>query len=346
MTIKHKQGDLLSELDVDAIVSTVNCVGVMGKGIALQFKKKWPENFKGYQKACRAGAVRLGQMHVHSLGNMASPRFIINFPTKGHWRSGSHLADIASGLENLVQVIRQQNIRSIALPTLGCGNGGLAWRDVEPLIERAFADLPDVEVRLFTPDNQPKAREIPINTAQPKMTASRAAILTALALYRGFDRGRSLSKIKVQKLAYFLQAAGEDLKLNFVKHQYGPYSDRLRHALDTTDGHFIHGAGDGVVEAEIAPDDLALKEARHYLSALDSSTNRHIQQVADLIDGFQSPYGMELLATVHWVAIQEGSTTADEATAKIQQWNDHKKDLMKPHHIQTAWRQLEKLGWI
>ena len=344
MTIVSTSGDLLKQQDVDAIINTVNCVGVMGKGIALQFKKKWPANFKAYVAACKAGQVKLGSMFVHDLGSLATPRFIINFPTKGHWRSPSKVEDIQSGLEDLLKAIQEHPIRSIAMPPLGCGNGGLAWRDVRPLIEQAFAEEPDIEVRLFEPQNNTAPTHLEVNTSTPKMTPGRAAILALLETYQARNYG--LSKIEVQKLAYFLQEAGENLKLPFVKHKFGPYADNLRHALDRMDGHYIHGVGDGVVESEITPDENALREAKRFLGSSESQIIERTRRVADLIEGYQSPFGMELLASVHWVATREDATNTDEALAKVQSWNPRKKQLMKQPHVNAAWQQLESLGWL
>jgi O-acetyl-ADP-ribose deacetylase (regulator of RNase III) len=149
MAIHLMHGDLLRQDDVDAIVNAVNCVGVMGKGIALQFKNKWPDNFKAYEAACKAGEVRLGKMFVFDSSALLQPRYIINFPTKQHWRDKSELRSIALGLEDLIAQIRRLGIRSLAMPSLGCGNGGLAWGDVNPIIEQAFSTLPDVDLRLF-----------------------------------------------------------------------------------------------------------------------------------------------------------------------------------------------------
>lgn len=345
MSISTVQGDLLKQLDVDAIVNTVNCVGVMGKGIALQFKKKWPENFKLYTAACRAGLVKPGHMFVYDAGLLASPKFIINFPTKDHWRSGSRLEFIRDGLNDLVAQIKQHQINSIAIPPLGCGNGGLDWHEVKPLIEQAFADLPEVEVKLFEPAGAPKAVEMQVNSNRPKMTPGRAAILKVLETYR--ELNYSLSKIEVQKLAYFLQEAGEDLRLKFVKHHYGPYADALRHALDKMDGHFIHGLGDGVVNAEIAPDQDALQEAERFINqSQQQKLLEHIAKVDELIQGFQSPYGMELLSTVHWVATREQAESPESALELIQAWNSRKRYLMKLAHVEAAWQQLTELGWI
>ena len=151
MTIRIVQGDLLKQHDVDAIVNTVNCVGVMGKGIALQFKNKWPDNFEAYSRACKAGEVRTGHMMVFDAGAFAQPHYIINFPTKQHWRDQSRIEFIAAGLVDLIAQVRRLAIRSIAVPPLGCGYGGLDWVVVRPLIESAFAQVPNVDVHLFEP---------------------------------------------------------------------------------------------------------------------------------------------------------------------------------------------------
>ena len=155
MSIALAHGDLLKQDDVDAIVNTVNCVGVMGKGIALQFRNKWPENFHAYEIACKAKKVRPGTMFVFDSGGLVKPNFIINFPTKDHWRGKSSLKFIRAGMSDLVAHIRRLGIRSIAIPPLGCGNGGLHWDDVRPVIESAFVELPEVDVRLFPPDGAP-----------------------------------------------------------------------------------------------------------------------------------------------------------------------------------------------
>lgn len=344
MTIESSTGDLLKQQDVDAIVNTVNCVGVMGKGIALQFKKKWPANFKAYAAACKAGEIRLGKMFIFDLGALATPRYIINFPTKDHWRNASNLKDIETGLQDLVQQIKNLDIRSIAMPPLGCGNGGLNWADVRPVIEQHFADIKDVTLRLFEPSDTSATAQLEVNTAAPKMTAGRAAILALLECYEALSYG--LSKLEVQKLAYFLQEAGEDLKLSYQKHKFGPYADQLRHVLDRMDGHYIHGVGDGVVESAITPDTLALKTAKAFLAKANPELQARVKRVAHLIDGFQSPFGMELLASVHWVAKQEGAKDAQQALQKIQSWNPRKNQLMQANHVESAWQQLQQQQWI
>lgn len=344
--IKLTRGDLLKQDDVDAIVNTVNCVGVMGKGIALQFKNKWPANFTAYAAACKAGQVRPGRMFVFDSGGLVKPNFIINFPTKDHWRGASKIEYIHDGLVDLVAQICRLGIRSVAVPPLGCGNGGLEWSDVRPLIERAFEAVPNVEVRLFEPTGAPDPKSMEVRTKRPRMTAGRAAIVKVLDTYRELNYG--LSKIEVQKLAYFLQEAGGPLGLPFMKHHYGPYSDTLRHALNTMEGHFIRGLGDGVVEAEIEPTEDALAEAEAFIAdQQDTQLADQVARVGLLIDGYQSSYGMELLASVHWVATYEpGVRSLQDAIQAVHAWNDRKRELMKPEHIAAAWHRLTSEGWI
>jgi O-acetyl-ADP-ribose deacetylase (regulator of RNase III) len=150
--IKISHGNLL-QAKVDAIVNTVNCVGVMGKGIALQFKKEFPENFRLYERACKANQLKPGQMFVTQNPDMFGAKWIVNFPTKMDWRNPSKLDWIVSGLVDLANFVKTNGVRSIAIPALGCSNGGLNWTQVRPLIEQTFADetFADTIVYLYPP---------------------------------------------------------------------------------------------------------------------------------------------------------------------------------------------------
>ena len=177
------------------------------------------------------------------------------------------------------------------------------------------------------------------------MTSCWAAILKVLDTYCALGYG--LSRIEVQKLAYFLQEAGEPLNLSFEKNAYGPYSDTLRHVLNRMEGHFIRGLGDGVVEAEIEPIPDAITEAETFIDTHGhEAMAEHVCRVGDLIDGFQSPYGMELLATVYWVAKNEGASSPAQALAAVRSWNDRNKSLMTPTHVEAAWSRLHQSGWL
>lgn len=345
MTIEIAKGDLL-EQRVDAIVNTVNTVGVMGKGIALQFRRKWPENFKAYEAACRRNEVVPCKMFVFDNGRLVEPKYIINFPTKRHWRQSSRMSDIECGLEDLIEQVKVLGIRSIAIPPLGCGNGGLDWSDVRPRIEEAFLPLPDVTVKLFAPNHTGSVRELVPEAEKPRMTPGRAAILKVLSIYR--EMMYPLTQIEVQKLAYFLAKAGQDLgSLSFRKHTYGPYAPALRHVLTKMDGAYIRGVGDGTRPSEITVISDALAQAEAFLDdQADETTEVRVKRIGQLIDGFETPYGMELLATVHWVANDLEATTVDAVVEGVHAWSDRKKAIMKPQHIRAAYDRLASEGWV
>ncbi len=165
--ITYLHGNLL-RANVDALVNAVNCVGVMGKGIALQFKKAFPANFKAYEQACRRGEVKPGHMFVFANEPPSTPSFLVNFPTKRHWRDPSLLEDIRTGMTALVEEVRNRGIRSLAIPALGCGNGGLDWREVRPVIDSALRQLSDLYVLFFAPESIPIA-ELPAPELPPEL---------------------------------------------------------------------------------------------------------------------------------------------------------------------------------
>jgi len=344
MAIERGKGNLLTA-DVDALVNPVNTEGVMGKGLALQFKKAFPENFASYERACKAGEVKTGQMHI--VQRLASPRFIINFPTKRHWRLPSKLEYVRDGLRDLVAQVKLLKIGSIAVPPLGCGNGGLEWSAVRPLIVEAFASAPDVRVVLFEPADAPAADQIIDRRTKPGMTPARAAVLALMGRYVETDYEYRLSLVEVQKLAYFLQHAGENLRLEFRAHHYGPYADNLRKALRNIEGHYTRGVGDGKNSPETPIELLpgAVDEARARLEQRPDTLAR-LDRVAALIEGFETPFGMELLGTVHWV-MQHGANPddADDVLAKVQSWSERKRSQMKDGHVRAAWARLHEQGW-
>ena len=180
--IEFKKGDIFAE-DAEALVNTVNCVGVMGRGVALQFKKAFPENFDAYARACDRKEVRPGRMFVFETGELANPRYIINFPTKRHWRRKSRIEDIDAGLDALVAAIRERNIRSIAVPPLGSGLGGLDWSAVRARIETALRPLAEMRVVVFEPAGAPKADDMARSPGPPKMTRGRAALVGLIRRY-------------------------------------------------------------------------------------------------------------------------------------------------------------------
>jgi O-acetyl-ADP-ribose deacetylase (regulator of RNase III) len=332
--IREEHGNLLAA-EADALVNTVNTVGVAGKGIALQFRHAYPDNFRAYAKAAKCGEVVPGQMFVWETGHLSPPRLIVNFPTKRHWRGNSRIEDIRIGLQDLVRCIHTYHIRSIALPPLGCGNGGLRWSDVRELIVNAL-DPVDVEVLLYPPDGAPSAEEMPVRSAKPAMTPGRAALLMLMEQYRDSD-WFSLSALEVQKLAYLLQANGQDLRLNFVKARYGPYAENLTHALMNMEGHYIRGYGDRSHEPQIRVLHGAYDAAAGFLSE-DQETTARLRVVADLVDDWETPYGLELLATVHWALnnVQPALRSYEEVCDYVASWTPRKAKLFKPAQVNRA----------
>ncbi len=343
--IEITRGNLLVA-NAEALVNTVNCDGFMGKGIALQFKKAFPENFKVYARACNAGEVTPGRMLIVSTGSAIPPKYIVNFPTKRHWRNKSRLEDIESGLRALVNDVRRLGVKSIAVPPLGCGHGGLDWRDVRPLIERAFAEVPDVQVLVFEPVGAPDAKTMPVGTKRPHMTLARALFVRLMERYS--ELAYRLTLLEMQKLAYFLQESGQALRLNYIAHIYGPYAHNLNKVLETLEGHFIRGYGDSQkpdVEIELLPG--AVAEANAFLED-QAGAVESLDRVSAIIEGFETPYGMELLSSVHWVAVHGDPpvTTPEEATKAVHAWNERKRRMLKAEHIRVAWSRFEEQGWV
>ena len=325
--IEYKTGDILAE-DVEALVNTVNCVGVMGRGVALQFKSAFPENFEAYADACKRDEVQPGRMFVFETRQLAFPSYIINFPTKRHWRGKSRLEDIEAGLEALVREIRDRNIRSIALPPLGSGLGGLKWTEIRPRIEAALRELDEVEVVVFEPGGVPVDGRANRSTAVPKMTAGRAALVGLMHRYVGGLLDPFVTLLEVHKLMYFMQEAGEPLRLKFEKGPYGPYAENLRHVLLAVEGHLVSGYDDGSdepgKELELVPG--AFADAHAFLEGHPDTLSR-FDRVAELIEGFESSFGLELLATVHWVADEHPSAKEEEIIGYTYAWGPRKRQF-------------------
>jgi O-acetyl-ADP-ribose deacetylase (regulator of RNase III) len=343
--IEYTGGNIL-HADAEALVNTVNCVGVMGRGIALQFKKAYPKNFKAYEAACQRQEVQPGRMFVYATGELANPRFIINFPTKRHWRGNSRMEDIESGLIDLVEVIRRNNIQSIAIPPLGSGLGGLEWDDVRPRIEKALAALPQVKVLLYEPKGAPTSDKMQHKREAPKMTAGRAALVELMSRYLKGLLDPAVSLLEVHKLMYFLQESGEPLRLQFKAAHYGPYAENLRHVLNAIEGHLVSGYADGgdIPEKTLELVPGAEDEASQFL-AHHKATRERFDKVADLVSGFESPYGLELLSTVHWVAKVGEARTVDEVTQRVYAWNDRKRQFTS-RQIGLAMDVLTRKGWV
>lgn len=319
------QGNLL-EAKAEALVNTVNTVGVMGKGIALMFKEAYPKNFEEYEAACKANRLHVGSVFVTETNDMLGPRWIINFPTKAHWRFPSRLEWIAAGLDDLKRVIREKDIHSIALPPLGSGNGGLRWDEVRELIQSKLADLGNVEIVVFEPT--PKYQNVAKRTGVEKLTPARALIAELVRRYSIL--GIECTLLEVQKLGYFLERFVNVMGLKsfgfeFGANKYGPYSEKLRHMLNGLDGSYLHcdkrladaGPFDAIHFDDAKRDKIALylnsSDAKQYRPALEETTR--------LIDGFESPLGMEVLATVDWLMAQQNiKADVSQIKSSLKSW--------------------------
>jgi|SRR5271165_674564 len=304
--IRYTKGNLL-DAQTEAIVNTVNTVGVMGKGVALQFREAFPENYQAYKRACDAKTVHVGKVFVTENHALTGPKYIINFPTKKHWRHPSRIEYVASGLQDLRRVLEEKKIRSVALPPLGCGNGGLEWTLVRHEIERTLSDLQAVDVVVYQPTTEYQ------NKLEKKgvegLTPARAMIVELIRRYLaiGFD----CSNLEVHKLAWFLQrfivafGLSNPLRLKFEANRYGPYADNLRQLLNALDGSFLHCAkrlADAGPMEPITVDSRRVSEVAAFMAGGEVEAFKGALKAAeDLIDGFETPFLMELLATVDWI---------------------------------------------
>lgn len=287
----------------EALVNTVNCVGVMGKGIAHQFQRAYPEMFKDYTKACRKGDIRLGFVTTFR----ENGKCIINFPTKGHWQEPSRLEDIARGLRSLREVIEAEALQSVALPPLGCGNGGLEWDKVRALIEGALTDLATVRIEVYEPIGRFTSRV----DREPAISLSHY-VLAALAV--SVRRG----SVALQKAAYFFNVLAGEQYFHFSRGKYGPYlvamEPMLRQLADYRD------------YAGIAPEDLLLDGLNRRLRGDDADRLRAwlpvIERTAELVR--RPAHDAEAMATVHAVVATSGWVTDDELVARFQAWSDTK----------------------
>ena len=338
--ITFKTGNIVSA-EAEALVNTVNTVGVMGKGIALQFKKHFPENYKAYRKAVEDGKVHTGQVFVVKLNNTKTTgvRYIFNFPTKAHWRHPSKMQWIREGLADLRAKVLEYNISSIAIPPLGAGQGGLKWDEVKKEIEKELSDL-NIEVLLFEPSK--KIREIvkeePNRDRKPNLTQTRAQLLHLLYQYRALDE--YACEFAAEKLSYFLQRFGdEQLRLNFQKGYYGPYSGNVRHVLGHLNGYFLRGY-EQKDRGPFEPLELNIKakpEVDQFLEEkLPAKEKERLARVEQFIQGFETPLGLELLSSVDYIIREQGKIDFETIKEKLSGWTARKKALFKDHHLKIV----------
>ena len=340
-----REGDLLDQ-KVDALVNTVNCVGVMGRGVALQFKQRFPENFKRYAAACKKGEVVPGRMFIVANDNLFGAKWIVNFPTKLDWRFRSSYKYIASGIDALVGDIRRLGITSIAMPPLGCGLGGLDWQKVRSIIESKMGMLSGVEVLVFEPNND--TRREAVSAKVPNLTQGRAVLLVLCDRYVGEAMTDfELTLLAVHKLMYFIQEDGLDMKLEFSKAAAGPFARNLGNVLKHIEGHFISGYNDGG-DSPTKPLTLvgaAVERAKAFVAEEGRTLSDHVDRVMELVGTACDAAMLELLASVHWLCQHESVTSREGVVEKLYAWNDRKRGF-SVSQVAFAYERLLTCGWI
>ncbi len=345
--MRYIKGNLL-EAGTQALVNTVNTVGVMGKGIALQFKETFPHNFKIYLAACKDGSIKPGKLLAVKDQTLEGEKIIINFPTKTEWFKKSQYDYIESGLQDLANIIKEQNIKSVAVPPLGCGNGGLKWEKVKPMIEKYLGNLEDVDILVYEPNEQVKdILKAQDAKKEVKLTPAKAMLLYAMYYYDSL--GEDTSLFIANKLAYFLQRLGDpSLKsLRFTAHHYGPYTVQVDHLVHALNGKYIKGLEQMEAKA-FEPLELQydrLQEVSDYVKKELSSKQRGIiKQLTKLIDGFQSALAIEILASVDFIKKQNPNISKEDAIGRIKNWSERKRRLFLDRYLDIAWDHLENFS--
>ncbi len=341
--IEYTRGNLL-DAPVQALVNTVNTVGVMGKGIALQFKEAFPTNLKAYIRACKEGWLKPGKLLVVRETSLADEKVIINFPTKTEWFKKSRYEYIDSGLKELARIIRSEKLKSVAIPPLGCGNGGLKWDKVKTLMEKHLSPLTDVQIIIYEPSAEVKEmlkKQKP--TKHVSLTPARAMLLYAMYHYETL--GETTSLFVANKLAYFLQQLGDKSfsRLKFKARHYGPYSVQVQHMLHDLTGKYVKGLEQMKAKAfdplELQYDKL--QEVTEYIEKkLNEEQRATIRKLLALIDGFQSALSLEALASVHYVLREKPGISDNEVVQTIQNWSVRKRNLIQERHVQIVLQHL------
>ncbi len=340
--IKLVEGDMMLS-GAEALVNTVNTVGVMGKGIALQFKEAFPNNNKAYVEACKRKELEPGKLLAVWDENLQfGKKLIINFPTKIHWRNPSQYEYIEKGLVTLRELLQREEIKSIAIPPLGSGNGGLDWNRVKPMIEQALSGL-ETEIMIYEPNAAIKAiLQKQESKKEVNLTPARASLLYALFAFESMGEYSSL--FAANKLAYFLQRKGQKLNLDFKAHHYGPYSIGVEKVLYHLNGVYLKGMEQGQVKP-FEPLQLNYEkwdEVNQFVNKqLSFEDAERVKSLVKFLSGYTSELSLEILATVDFIIAQHPKYTIDETLSAIACWNIRKKELFKPEHVQASYNYLK-----
>lgn len=347
-------GNLL-ESPAEALVNTVNTVGVMGKGLALQFREEFPENYRLYREACKRHELSVGNMFITEDSSLLHGRkLIINFPTKIHWRYPSKYDYISEGLKSLKKEIVLRGLKSVAIPPLGSHNGGLDWHTVRKMIFRELEDL-DCDIYLYEPDQAIAER---MKAERVKLTPARAMLLLMFGKMVG--TGEFASVFAAEKLIYFMQRFGgkDFFKIDFQPYYYGPYSGgKIAHVLYHLNGSFIKGMG----SMDSRPFDFlwlmddAEDTARKYLSAPEYNEAMNVcNQTSCFLNGYFSNFSLELLASIDYLLTtnpsfscwrtQDTDITAAALELELEKWNRRKSRLFTRELIVKGLNHIREWG--
>ncbi len=341
--IRYITGNILDS-DAQALVNTVNTMGVMGKGIALQFKKAYPNNFKAYEKASKKNEVSVGRMFVTRDSNTTTgERIIINFPTKTSWRKPSEYEFIEAGLDNLVEVINEKQIKSIAIPPLGAGNGGLNWQKVKQLIEQKLGHL-NITIYVYEPTMQIQEN---LMKERVKLTDARALLL--YVLYDLVRNGEYVSEFSSEKVCYFLQKFGAKkyFKLEFEPKFYGPYSGKVRYVLNAINGSYLMGYSDmnkkPFEPLTLVPD--AYETVKNHVES-----NNELIHIANktiiFLRGFYSDFALELLSSIDYISTEEKTFDKLIISKGLEKWSDRKRTFFSnPKYLEISLRHLQSTNF-
>ncbi len=342
--IKYITGDIL-ESSADALINTVNTVGVMGKGIALQFKNAFHSNYKAYIEACRRNEIEIGKVFIYKDSNLnTGSKYIINFPTKKDWRKPSEYSFIDSGLDDLVRVLKEYKIKSVAMPPLGAGNGGLEWEKVKKIIEKKLSNL-DVEIVVYEPTQHIKEQ---LKKERVKLTDARALLL--YVLYDLVKNGEYVSEFSSEKVCYFLQRFGAKkyFNLDFSPNFYGPYSGKVRFVLNVLNGSYIMGYSD-MNKKPFEP--LTLISDGYDIVKLHVESNTELYIIAkktiEFLTGFYSDFALELLSSIDFISTYQNSFEKDLINRQLESWSDRKRSLFSnQRYIDISVKQLQSAEFV
>lgn len=342
--IKFVEGNIF-ESEADALVNTVNTVGIMGKGIALQFKKAFPNNYRIYEEACKKGELSIGKLLIVNEENLVSgKKWIINFPTKTTWKKPSEYSYIEKGLDEMAKVLPDYPIKSIAIPPLGSGNGGLDWNKVKHIIDQKLSSL-SVDVIVYEPTS--KIKEV-MKKERVKLTDARAMLL--YMLYQLVRNGEFVSEFSSEKICYFLQRFGAKnyFKLEYKPNFYGPYSGKVRFVLNYLNGSYIMGYSDMDKKPfdglNLVPD--GEKNVNDYIENNPELKNI-VNLTNDFLTGYYSNFGLELLSTIDYLAQKKQTFDISVISEEMQKWSNRKRTLFSNEkYIDISLNHLHKAAFV